>query len=145
MNYRTEIGACLPIILVLSGVAMAADSANYEGKGGMSDYDIKSDVYEYHYDKGFTGEDAAGWDPNLQYAWSRIAAAKACNVEVSQDNILPFLIAEYGQDNLVHEFVGIGFHEAQILSIPEFCTHERVEELKALIPEFSEGKFPHKF
>ena len=111
----------------------------------MSDYDIKSNVYEHHYDKGFTGEDAAGWDPNLQYAWSRIAAAKACNVEVSPEDILPFLIAEYGQDSLVHEFVGIRFHEAQILSNPKFCTHERIEELRTLIPEFGAGKFPHKF
>lgn len=145
MKYRTELAAIFSVILTISSTAMAADYGNYKGKGGMSAYDIKPNVYEYHYDKGFTGEDAAGWDPNLQYAWSRIAAAKVCNVEVSQDKLLPLLIEKYGQDELTHELVGISFHEAQIKSNPKFCTPERIEGLEIVIPEFNEAKFPNKF
>ncbi len=145
MKYRFEFSACLLTILAISSTAMAADYGDYKGKGGMSAYKIKSNVYEYHYDNGFTGEDAGGWDSNLQYAWSRIAAAKVCNNDVSQAKLLPLLIEKYGQDKLTHELIGIRFHEAQIKSNSKFCTPERIEELKIVIPEFNEGKFPKKF
>lgn len=145
MKYKIELAAFFLIISASTGTTIAADYGNYKGKGGMLAYDIKPNVYEYHYDKGFTGEDAAGWDANLQYAWSRIAAAKICNIQVSQEELLPLLIEKYGQDKLTHELVGISFHEAQIKSNSKFCTPERAEEVKNVIPEFNEGKFPKKF
>jgi hypothetical protein len=145
MKYQIRLAIFFSTILTFSSIALAADYGNYKGKGGMLAYQIQTNVYEYHFDKGFTGEDAAGWDPNLQYAWSRIAAAKICNIEVFQDKLLPLLIEKYGQDNFTHELVGINFHEAQIKTNSKFCTPERIEELKNVIPEFSEGKFPKKF
>ncbi len=133
------------VCFVTTPHGMAADYGTYKGKGGMSAYKIEPNVYEFHYDKGFTGPDAMGWDPNAQYAWSRIAAAKVCGVEVSVEKLLPLLIGKFGQDKLVHEMIGIGFHEAQIKSNSKFCTPERTEELKAAIAEFNSGTFPKKF
>lgn len=138
MKYLTKLTLA---IFIISSTTIAADYGNYKGKGGMSAYAIKANVYEYHYDKGFTGEDAAGWDPSLQHVWSRIAAAKVCNIEVSQEKLLPLLIAKYGEDKLTHEVIGISFHEAQIQSNHKFCTQKRIEELKTLIPDFNIGKF----
>ena len=80
----------------------------------MSAHKIKSNVYEYHYDKGFFGPDAMGWDPNLQFAWSRIAAAKACGMEIQEEKLILNLIAEFQKDQMTHQFIGIGFHGAQI-------------------------------
>ncbi|MCW1776925.1 hypothetical protein NB693_21360 [Pantoea ananatis] len=66
-------------------VAQAADAVQpppgYSGHGGMTAYSIKPDIYAYHYDHGFDGDDAMGWDPGLQFVWSRAAAAKACGVD----------------------------------------------------------------
>lgn len=132
-------------LLTIAVWAHAADYGNYKGSGGMAAYAIKPNVYEYHYDKGFTGPDAAGWDPNLQFAWSRIAAASACSVPVAPDKLLPLLISKYGQDNLVHKMVGIDFHVAQIRANKAFCTEERLAELRELMPQFERGEFPTKF
>lgn len=107
----------------------------------MSAHKIESNVYEYHYDKGFTGSDAMGWDPSLQFAWSRIAAAKACGVKVSEENLIKNLISAFQQDAMTNQFVGIGFHGAQIAENKKFCTEERVNRLDNLMQEFQSGKF----
>jgi hypothetical protein len=122
-----------------------ADTVEYSGKGGMLAYDIKKDVYVYHFLHGFTGEDAAGWDPNLQYVWSRVAAAKVCGITVSIEGLMPKLIEQFGQDKMVHEIVGIGFHEVQIRANKEFCTVDRKNEIAAAISEFTKNKFPKIF
>lgn len=145
MKNKIKMAVLGSIVFSVSGGVMATDYGNYKGKGGMSAHSIKPNVYEYHYDNGFTGGDAAGWDPNLQYAWSRMAAAKICNVAASREKILPLLIEKYGEDELTHELVGMSFHEAQMKANPEFCTPERVEELKTAISWFNEGNFPKKF
>lgn len=133
------------LAFIICGSASAADYGGYSGSGGMSAESIPSNVYEYHYDKGFTGVDAAGWDPNLQYAWSRIAAATICKVDVSVAALVPKLIKKFGQNTFTHKVVGIGFHEAQIRANQKFCTANRVAELKKAIPKFSEGRFPKKY
>lgn len=132
-------------LVAIATSALAADYGTYKGKGGMAAYKIEPNVYEYHYDKGFTGPDAMGWNPNAQFAWSRIAAAKVCGVTVSVEKLLPLLLEKFGEDKLVHEMIGIGFHEAQIKSNPKFCTQERIDELKTVIPDFNSGAFPQKF
>lgn len=134
-----------PALVAIATSALAADYGTYKGKGGMAAYKIESNVYEYHYDKGFTGPDAMGWNPNTQFAWSRIAAAKVCGVTVSVEKLLPLLLEKFGEDKLVHEMIGIGFHEAQIKSNPKFCTQERIDELKTAIPDFNSGAFPKNF
>lgn len=111
----------------------------------MSNYQIKAKQYEYHYDHGFTGGDAAGWDPNLQYAWSRTAAAKACGIKIDTNKVIANLIKSFGHDDMIHEMVGIQFHEAQILSNKEFCTSQRTNELQVIAPKLEAGKFPLLF
>ncbi len=123
----------------------AADYGNYKGSGGMSAYAIKANVYEYHYDNGFTGGDAMGWDPNLQFAWSRIAAASACGVTVDRAKVMAALQAEYDQDPMTQEIVGIGFHEAQIKANKQFCTAERVAAVTQRVPSLEDGSFEKPF
>tara|TARA_R100000687_G_C6422957_1_gene151916 strand:+ start:110 stop:544 length:435 start_codon:yes stop_codon:yes gene_type:complete len=119
--------------------------AEYSGKGGMAAYDISSEVYEYHYKHGFTGEDAMGWDPNLQYAWSRVGAAMTCNVDMDKALVLKGLSNEFGNDPFIHDMNGVGFHHMQSKNIEGFCSPERVDEIKDLIPNMEAGEFPEKF
>ncbi|EJL79253.1 hypothetical protein PMI12_00942 [Variovorax sp. CF313] len=145
MKKSTARIAILLLTAVAGHAAMAADYGSYRGKGGMGAYKIESNVYEYHYDKGFTGPDAMGWDPNLQFAWSRLGAAKTCGIPYDRPNAVAQLIKKYQQDALMHEMNGIDFHAAQSKANPKFCALERVEELKAVIPAFEKGDFPARF
>ena len=88
-----------------------------------------------------------GWDPNLQYAWSRTGAAQACKVPVNEDKVLTKMVAVYGHDKeFTHKINGVTFHRAHAAMLgPDFCTPERVEELKTVIPQFEAGNFPKKF
>jgi hypothetical protein len=115
----------------------------YSGHGGMSAYRITPEIYAYHYDHGFSGGDAMGWDPQLQFVWSRVAAAKACGVgAVPESAIVAKLVARYGQSDTVHEMVGIGFHQAQIEAAKaQFCTATRLDQVWALLPQFVQGQF----
>ncbi len=145
-------GKTLAASCVLASVAItycfsatAAGYGGYSGKGGMAAYAIKPNVYEYHYDHGFTGSDAMGWNPNLQFAWSRIAAAIVCGVPVSTEKVIPQLIKKFQQNKLTYKMIGIDFHSAQIRANKRFCTKERVAEAKSLVPQFELGNFPKKF
>lgn len=130
-------------ISALSGVAMAGDvPPGYAGVGGMTLQEIDPAIYAYHYDHGFVGEDAMGWDPALQFAWSRIAAAKVCGQQpVEQEAIVAKLVAQYGQDAVVHQINGIEFHEVQMRASSAFCTAARVAEAIAVVPAFAGGDF----
>jgi hypothetical protein len=123
----------------------ATAPAQYSGKGGMSAYKISPDVYINHYENGFTGSDAMGWDPNLQLAWSRFAAAKTCSVPYSPERAVAALIDKYGHDKLTHELIGMDFHHLQSRGVPGFCSQERVAEIKTMIPAMEAGKFPKRF
>ena len=116
----------------------------YSGKGGMTAYKISPQVYTWHYENGFTGPDAMGWDPNLQLAWSRLAAARTCGVSFAQDKVVAALIKTYGHDKLAHEMVGIDFHHAQSKGAPGFCTPARISELQVLVPAMEAGQFPRR-
>lgn len=122
-----------------------SDYGNYSGKGGMTAYAIDSNVYKYHYDYGFTGVDAMGWDGNLQYAWSRTAGAKTCGMTLDSKTIISLLVKKYGYDELVHEMNGVGFHFIQQSKIKDFCNEKRVAELKQVIPQMMNGQFVKKF
>ncbi|RUR70044.1 hypothetical protein EJP67_23600 [Variovorax guangxiensis] len=145
MNMSTARIAILLLAAVAGQAALAADYGGYRGKGGMGAYKIEPNVYEYHYDKGFTGPDAAGWDPNLQFAWSRLGAAMTCGIPYDRAGVIAALVGKYQQDALTHGMNGIDFHAAQSKANPKFCTPERVEELKAMIPAFEKGDFPSRF
>jgi hypothetical protein len=136
-------------ILVLAAAVtsgcVATAPKQYSGQGGMTAYKILPEVYLYHYEKGFTGRDAMGWDPNLQFAWSRLAAARTCSVPFSQEKAVSALIKNYGHDKLAHEMVGLDFHHLQAKGVPNFCSPERVAEVRALVPGMEAGVFPKRF
>lgn len=113
----------------------------YGGTGGMTAHEIKPDVYLHHYARGFTGVDAMGWDANLQFAWSRLGAAKTCGVAFDGPAMTQRLVARWGHDRFVHELNGVDFHHLQSRGIPGFCTPERVAEIKALLPAMAAGEF----
>lgn len=113
----------------------------YSGRGGMTAHRIAPAVYVFHYEHGFTGPDAMGWDPDLQFAWSRIGAAKTCGLPVDADALVQRLIERYGHDRLMHELNGIEFHHLQSKGVPQFCTAERVAQLQGLLPKWQQGGF----
>ncbi|MCL1551976.1 hypothetical protein [Xanthomonas nasturtii] len=130
------------VLLALPGLAVAQDlPLGYAGQGGMTLQEIDPAIYAYHYDHGFVGEDALGWDPALQFAWSRIAAAKVCAQQSSSDALIGKLVEQYGKDAVVHQINGIGFHEAQMRAAGTFCTPARVTEATAVGPAFAGGDF----
>lgn len=114
----------------------------YSGKGGMTAYAIKPEAYLYHYKNGFTGIDAIGWDPNLQYAWSRLGAAQTCGINFDKDKAAELLSKKFGSEKWVHKMNGIEFHNNQSEAIQGFCTTERLKELNERIPQFERGDFP---
>ena len=129
-------------VLVLSSNTVFA---KYSGVGGMTKHKIKSKVYKYHYDNGFTGIDALGWDSNLQYAWSRTGAALTCNIEIDKQLILKKMTEKYGQFDFIHDVNGVGFHHLHSKKVKKFCTEERVKEILEVIPKFEVGDFPELF
>ncbi|WP_167455847.1 hypothetical protein [Xanthomonas dyei] len=130
------------VLLALPGFAVAQDlPPGYAGEGGMTLQEIDPAIYAYHYDHGFVGEDAMGWDPALQFAWSRIAAAEVCAQQPPSDAVIAKLVEQYGKDAVVHQTNGIGFHEAQMRAAGNFCTPTRVTEATAVVPTFSSGDF----
>lgn len=113
----------------------------YRGSGGMTAYDIRPEVYAYHYEHGFTGVDAMGWDPRLQHAWSRLGAARTCGVAHDGDAMLGQLVTRFGHDRLTHDLNGVGFHHQQSRKVPGFCTEARLAELKTAVPAMAAGRF----
>ena len=137
---------CAALLLATFNTQADPDYGGYKGRGGMAAYAIKPNVYAYHYDKGFTGPDASGWEPNLQFAWSRIGAARSCGVMFDEGLVVTQLEAKYAQGETVHRMVGIDFHAAQSkANAAAFCSAERVSELRDLLPMFERGDFPRRF
>ncbi|PPV04905.1 hypothetical protein XBLMG947_3877 [Xanthomonas bromi] len=136
---KTHIAA---VLLALPGLAVAQGlPLGHAGRGGMMLQEIDPAINAYHYDHGFVGEDAMGWDPVLQFAWSRIAAAKVCAQPSPSDAVIGKLVEQYGKDAVVHQINGIGFHEAQMRAAGTFCTPARVTEATTVAPAFAAGDF----
>lgn len=131
----------LTLSIAVAALMAACAAPPYRGVGGMTAYDIKPEVYAYHYEHGFTGVDAMGWDPNLQFAWSRLGAAKTCGVPFDEEAMLAQLISRFGHDRLVHGMNGVDFHHLQSKRAPGFCTALRVEELWRVVPAMAAGRF----
>ncbi|WP_115572429.1 hypothetical protein [Xanthomonas campestris] len=130
------------LLCALAGTAVAQDiPPGYAGQGGMTLQEIDPGIYAYHYDHGFTGEDAMGWDPALQFAWSRLAAAKVCAQQPVTDAVIAKLVEQYGQSADVHQINGITFHEAQMRAAGTFCTPARNADATAVVPAFAAGDF----
>jgi len=147
-------------LIMFSGLAFSASSGpsssakvvsngvDYTGKpchGDMQSKKIPHDVYECHYDNGFSGAASSGWPSRMNFAWSRIAAAQECGgVKVSMKKLMPVLVEHFKQGASIQKLVGIQFHRAQIHFDPKFCTAKRVAEYKKVLPGFYLGKFPEK-
>ncbi|MDT9000563.1 hypothetical protein RQP53_14915 [Paucibacter sp. APW11] len=135
-----RVSAGLASALLLALCACAAPQT-YNGVGGMAAYDIKPEVYLYHYEHGFTGVDAMGWDPLAQWAWSRLGAAKTCGLAFDEPAMLNQLIGRFGHDRLVHQMNGVDFHHLQSKKIPGFCSAVRSAELSEQVKAMAQGSF----
>ncbi len=142
---NTQITTSFLLAALLLTACATPGSTTYSGSGGMAAFKILPEVYLHHYQHGFTGRDAMGWDANMQFAWSRIGAAKTCAVPYSSSKVLEQLIAKYGQNYLVHGRVGIDFHHMQSKGVSGFCSDARIAEMRKLMPEFERGEFPKVF
>jgi len=119
----------------------------FEANGtGMEARDIDSNVYLKNYDEGFKNHKTSGWDPNLQFVWSRLGAAKELGIKYNEDVVIKQLVRKFGQDPMVHKMVGIGFHQAQVRKAKaQFSTRERVNEIRSLLPAYEKGEFSRGF
>ncbi len=108
----------------------------------MQAYDIKPTAYACHYDRGFRNSQAtSGWSSELQFAWSRIAAAKSCGFKIDEAKLLQQLHKVFGLPRQINKLVGTGFHLKQINADPNFCTPQRKTQIKRLLPAFYQGDF----
>ena len=124
---------CLVLVGALVLASCVASSGKYSGSGGMTRSDISPEVYIYHYENGFTGPDAMGWAPELQYAWSRLGAAETCNIPFDEQKALTKLKAMNDIGDFAHKMNGIEFHHLHSREVPDFCTPERVAEINAFL------------
>ncbi|WP_432472490.1 hypothetical protein [Amphritea sp. HPY] len=113
----------------------------YSGSGGMTAWDIKPEAYLYHYENGFTAEDALGWSPELQFAWSRLGAAVTCKIEFDKADMIPLLQQQFGEKSSSHELNGIGFHAIQSRKVADFCSEERINSITNRLQRFVNGHF----
>lgn len=136
--------ALLSCTLILSGCLNMGSKAappTYSGSGGMTAWNIKPEAYLYHYEHGFTGEDALGWPPELQFAWSRLGAAVTCEIEFDKAEMIALLQQQFGEKQSRHELNGIGFHAVQSRKAAGFCSEERIHSITASLQRFVNGYF----
>lgn len=147
MNHRYAHRLGILLISLLSSACsplngLQSDAPDYAGSGGMTAYNITPSAYLYHYQFGFSGEDALGWDPTLQTVWSRIGAAVTCKVPFDKPLLIRQLSAYFGHSSAIHELDGIGFHAVQSRKVAGFCSEQRRKSLAAQIEAYQQGKFP---
>ncbi|MBQ0782716.1 MAG: hypothetical protein KBT66_00650 [Amphritea sp.] len=139
---RFIVNSCI-FVLILTGCANPEKAALpvYEGSGGMTKWNILPEAYLFHYETGFTGIDALGYDEQLQKNWSRLGAAKTCGIPFDKRLIIPKLISQYGENAITHELNGIGFHSVQSRKVPQFCDTQRVEAISKSVNRYLKGYF----
>ncbi|WP_428034102.1 hypothetical protein [Amphritea sp.] len=133
---------CLSTLL-LSGCSSAPkqEADAYSGSGGMRQWNIDPTAYLYHYENGFTGTDALGFDEQLQTVWSRLGGASTCNIPYDKQDIIRRLIQRFGEKAITHELNGIGFHSVQSRKVPGFCSDSRRHKIVKAINRYRKGKF----
>lgn len=129
--------------LILTGCASSekTELPIYGGTGGMTKWNILPEDYLFHYETGFTGIDALGYDEQLQKNWSRLGAAKTCGIFFNKQLIISKLISQYGENAITHELNGIGFHSVQSRKVPQFCNTQRVEAISKSVNRYLKGYF----
>jgi len=133
---------CLSILL-LSGCSNSVkpQEASYSGSGGMTRWNIAPEVYRYHYEHGFSGPDALGYDEQLQTVWSRLGGAITCHIDYDKQTMIQRLQQHFGETAITHELNGIGFHSVQSRKVRNFCTDRRVRAIKRVLRRYREGRF----
>ncbi|WP_019622004.1 hypothetical protein [Amphritea japonica] len=139
---RFTVATCF-FTLILAGCATPEkpESPIYGGTGGMTEWNILPNVYLFHYENGFTGVDALGYDAKLQSIWSRLGAAQSCDIHFDTQIMISKLINQYGETAITHELNGIGFHRVQSRRIPKFCDKQRVGEINKAVKRYKRGDF----
>lgn len=130
-------------VLILTGCASSdrPERPIYEGSGGMTQWNILPEAYLYHYESGFTGIDALGFNEQLQTVWSRLGAAKTCGISFDKNLIISQLINRYSYKAITHELNGIGFHSVQSRKVPQFCDAQRAEDINNAVNRYLKGNF----
>ncbi|WP_299199101.1 hypothetical protein [uncultured Amphritea sp.] len=138
------ISACICIsTLLLSGCSNSVkpEQTEYNGSGGMTQWNIAPEVYLYHYENGFSASDALGYDEQLQTVWSRLGGAITCNINYDKQAMIERLMQRFGEKAVTHELNGIGFHSVQSRKVPDFCHDARIKEINKAINRYRKGKF----
>lgn len=150
MNRRYPINKTRGLVLfgctlILGGClnmgSKAPEPPSYSGSGGMTVWDIEPEAYLYHYENGFTGEDALGWPPELQFVWSRLGGAVTCKLEFDKAEMISLLQQRFGESPSIHELNGIGFHAVQSRKVAGFCSEERSDSITNKLRSFVKGRF----
>lgn len=140
---RTAIVFTLLSAILLAGCTDSVKSlkTEYSGSGGMTRWNIDPVVYLYHYQNGFTGSDALGYDEQLQTVWSRLGAALTCNIDYDKQTMIRLLVQRFGEKPVTHELNGIGFHSVQSRKVPGFCNDSRKKEINKAIIRYRQSRF----
>lgn len=142
MRYSGKALTGAMLLLFLGGCGSAPPLTQpYSGQGGMTEWRIKPDIYLYHYDSGFNGEDALGYPPQLQRVWSRLGAAETCGIGYDKTLMISLLQARFGESRITHELNGIGFHAVQSRKVPGFCSDNRAAQIRSAVNRYREGLF----
>lgn len=107
----------------------------------MTQWNIKPEVYLYHYEHGFTGVDSLGYNEQLQTVWSRLGAAATCRIHYDKYQMIQLLIKQFGEKAITHELNGIGFHRVQSRKVSQFCDPWRIKEINASLRRYQQGWF----
>lgn len=139
--YRLAIVTGLSVLLLAGCTLYKPEQPAYNGIGGMTKWNTTPSDYLFHYETGFTGVDALGYDEYLQTAWSRLGAAQTCGVNFETQNMISKLISQYGETAITHELNGIGFHSIQSKRVPGFCDKPRIRDIKKALSQYSKDYF----
>ncbi|SEQ98287.1 hypothetical protein SAMN03080615_03487 [Amphritea atlantica] len=140
---HTTFGTIVVSAMLLAGCSNPVKPAHeeYSGSGGMTQWNIDPIVYLYHYQHGFTGSDALGYDEQLQTVWSRLGAAVTCNIRYNKQDMIQRLMHRFGEKAITHELNGIGFHSVQSRKVPDFCNPSRIKNITSALQRYSRGQF----
>ncbi|GGK75917.1 hypothetical protein [Amphritea balenae] len=136
MNRPVILCSLMALFLMGCSSAEKQNLPQYAGSGGMSEWNIDPVAYLYHYDNGFTGSDALGYNEQLQTVWSRLGAAQTCKVTYDKQAMIDRLVLQFGESRVTHELNGIGFHAVQSRKVPRFCNEDRIEQLQRTIRKY---------
>ena len=129
----------LPLIVAGCSSQPKEPEFQYSGSGGMAAWDIEPQIYLYHFRNGFKGEDALGFNEQLQHIWSRLGAAQTCSIDFDKPMMISLLVEHFGENRITHELNGIGFHAVQSRKVPQFCDEQRIEEIAQAIDNYRLG------